>query len=152
MHYIEALRSTNTGRLAAQMLKGSSVHLRGDRSEPSEPPPGKRLLLFPLDGARVLSASDAGDHVTLVVPDGTWGQARRIARRDAMAVGAEVVTLPENVERSYGLRRSERPGGLCTLEAIAVALGVLEEPSVTQTMMNVFEIWHTRALAVRHGR
>jgi DTW domain-containing protein len=152
MHYIEALRSTNTGRLAAQMLTGSSVHLRGDRSEPSELPAGKRLLLFPLEGARVLSPKDAGIGVTLVVPDGTWGQARRIARRDSMAVGAEVVTLPETIEGLYGLRRSQRPGGLCTLEAIAVALGVLEGHAITQTMMDVFEIWHTRALAVRHGR
>lgn len=150
MHHVEALRSTNTGRLAARMLAGASVRLRGVPEAPAEDaPPGRRVVLFPSEGARSLRASDAADDLVLVVPDGTWAQARRIHRRDPAAQGAEAVTLPTRGESAYGLRRGARDGGLCTLEAVAAALGVLEGAAVEEAMREAFARWQERALRVR---
>ena len=152
MHRIEALRSTNTGRLAARMLSGASARVRGDRDVPTEPAPeGRRLVLFPLEGARPLARDDAGDDLVLVVPDGTWSQARRIHRRDPASRGAETVTLPAAGPSAYDLRRGAREGGVCTLEAVAAALGVLEGEAVEAALRGAFVAWRERAVRARQG-
>lgn len=152
MHHIEAVRSTNTGRLVAAMLQGATVRLRGARDATVEDAPaGRRLVLFPSEGARPLRPDDAGDDLVLVVPDGTWAQARRIHRRDPAALGAEAVTLPTLATSTYDLRRSEREGALCTLEAVAAAMGVLEGPDVENSLREGFEAWRARAMRVRDG-
>lgn len=152
MHRIEAVRSTNTGRLAAAMLSGATVRVRGDRDAPAESAPaGRRLVLFPAEGARPLSAADAGDDLVLVVPDGTWAQARRVHRRDPTARGAEAVALPDPAASAYGLRRNAREGGVCTLEAVAAAMGVLEGASVEHALREAFTRWHERAQRARRG-
>ncbi len=152
MHKIEAIRSTNTGRLAARMLSGATVRVRGDRDAPTEgAPEGRRLVLFPLEGARALRADDAGDDLVLVVPDGTWSQARRIHRRDPASRGAETVVLPAPAASAYDLRRGAREGGVCTLEAIAGAMGVLEGEAVERALREAFAAWRERALKVRRS-
>lgn len=152
MHHFEAVRSTNTGRLAARMLSGATVRLRGAKDTVAEAPPeGRRLVLYPADDARPLGPDDAADNLVLVVPDGTWTQARRIHRRDPACRDAVSVTLPEAGESGYGLRRNPRPGGLCTLEAIAAALDVLEGPAVASALHAGFQLWLARARAVRNG-
>src|SRR5687767_6335461 len=72
MHRREAITSTNTGRLAVTMLSGASVRVRG-KLEPIAPlPEGRRLVLFPMEGARELGPGDAlAGPVVLLVPDGT---------------------------------------------------------------------------------
>jgi DTW domain-containing protein YfiP len=155
MHCFEAQRSTNTGRLAVRMLEGAHVRLRGELDAPVETPlPGRRMVLFPLEHARPLVPEDARDGpVTLVVPDGSWSQARRIARRDPFAVGAQAVSIPAGVATSaYGLRRSDRAGALCTMEAIAIAMGILEGERVGSALRAGFEAWRAGAEAVRAGR
>ncbi len=152
MHYVEALRSTNTGRLVARMLPTATVRVRGAREAPDQPvPEGRRLVLFPSEEARPLRPDDAGDDLVLVVPDGTWAQARRIHRRDPAARGAEAVTLVDPGRSAYGLRRNPRPGGLCTLEAVAAALGALEGPAVEAALLTGFERWLHQARGVRDG-
>src|SRR5262249_29707402 len=125
MHRREAITSTNTGRLAARLLEGASVRVRGLRdAPPPEPlPEGRRLALYPMEGARVLGPELAeGEPVVLLVPDGSWPQARRMVRRDADLRDVPPVTLPAPPPTRYGLRRRPREGTLCTLEAIARAL------------------------------
>lgn len=152
MHRIEALRSTNTGRLVARMIPGATVRVRGAREDlPAELPSGRRLVLFPREDARPLTPADAGDDLTLVVPDGTWAQARRIARRDPLSQGAEAVSLAEGTS-AYGLRRNPRPGALCTLEAVAEALRVLEGDAVADAMLAAFAGWRDASLDLREGR
>lgn len=153
MHHIEAVRSSNTGRLVARMLGRTVTRLRGLRDAAVEPTPeGRRLVLFPAEGARVLRREDASDDLVLVVPDGTWSQARRIHRRDPWTEGAEAVTLPESRESEYELRHGAHDGGLCTIEAVAAAMGVLEGAAVEAAMREGFTLWRERALALRTSR
>ena len=152
-HYIELHKTTNTSRLAALALSNASVRGRGHPEERTAPPvpDGKRLVLYPGVGARELTASDAADDLILVVPDGTWTQAGRVARRDPAAVGAEQVRLPGTHASRYTLRRGAREGGVCTLEALALALGILEGARVEAHLLAVFDEFQRRALARRDG-
>jgi DTW domain-containing protein len=173
MHRREAITSTNTGRLAARLLAGSTVRVRGAegasprlpdlRSAPPRPstqlhrarllPESRRLALFHIKGARELSPADAhAGPVVLLVPDGTWSQARRMLRRDADLASAEPVTLPQGPPTRYGLRRGRREGGLSTLEAIARAMGVLEGAAMEASMLEVFDRFVERARSAREGR
>lgn len=155
MHRREAVTSSNTGRIAARVLEGSSVRVRGgDPAIDPEPlPEGRRLVLFPAAEARLLTADDAaGDGVVLLVPDGTWSQARRLLRRDAMFQGAEVVTLPPAGPSRYGLRRHAREGSVCTLEAIGRALGVLEGEAIEARLAEVLDRFVARSQRARKGR
>lgn len=148
-HRVETLRSSNTARLVATMLPRATVIRRGDDERP-EVPAGRRLVLFPFEHARPLCADDAGDDLTLVVPDGTWSQARRIARRDELAREIPAVTIPLR-ESAYGLRRNPRPGALCTLEAVAEALRVLEGDTVADALLAAFTRWRDATLELREG-
>ena len=150
MHRIESVRSTNTGRLVVKVVADSVLRVRGARDDvPTEAPPGRRLVLFPSESARPLCGADADGATTLVVPDGSWAQARRIARRDPWAREAECVSLHPTAASRYGLRRNPREGGLCTIEAVAAALAVLEGPSAAQPLLDAFELWRARAATVR---
>jgi DTW domain-containing protein YfiP len=135
VHRVEVHKRTNTARLAVTALAQARLRVCG--TEPTEPQASstRRLLLFPAEGARTLEPGEGltGEPLELVVPDGTWTQARRIARRDASAQGAQPVCLPEGASTRYDLRRSTRPGGLCTFEAIARALAILEDRELNRS-------------------
>lgn len=145
-HRVEALRSTNTARLVARMVDSATMVLRGEGAE--ELPVGRRLVLFPFEHARPLQREDGAEPLTLVVPDGTWSQARRIARRDALAREVEAVTVPAR-ESAYALRRNPRQGALCTVEAVAEALRVLEGDAIADTILGGFVRWRDASLSLR---
>jgi DTW domain-containing protein YfiP len=151
----ESITSTNTGRLGAALLEGASVRVRGLRGAPAPAPlpEGKRLLLFPCEQARPLVAADAeGAPPVLLVPDGTWSQARKLVRREPLLAEAEAVTLPPASSARYGLRRNAPEGTVCTLEAIARALGVLEGPSLEAHLLAALDRFVERSRAAREGR
>ncbi len=152
-HYIELQKTTNTSRLAVLALERATLHGRGDPNDraPGPVPEGHRLVLFPSEGARTLTPEDARDDLVLVVPDGTWTQAGRIARRDPAALGAEHVRLPPRGPSRYPLRHTEREGAVSSLEAIACALGVLEGPHVERHLLSVFDAFVARAVQKRLG-
>ena len=154
MHRVEALRSTNTGRIVARVLDDATVRVRGARDDaPVEAAPRRCLVLFPFEGARPLRRDDADPDrsrdATLVVPDGTWAQARRIARRDAWCASAEPVCVVPRAPSRYGLRRNARDGGLCTVEAVAEALAALGDDVASEALQQAFDAWRARAGAVR---
>jgi DTW domain-containing protein YfiP len=147
-HHAEPRKSTNTGRLVALALQGAEIRLRGERDAPLRPPlpEGRRLLLFPHAEARELSPEDGrGEPVVLLVPDGTWNQARRILRRDPDARDAEPVRLPPGAPSRYGLRRAPREGTVSTLEAVARALGLLEGEEIERWLTEILDAFVERS-------
>lgn len=153
MHRVEAFRGSNTGRLAVRMLAGAELRQRGGKIhvDPAPPPPpGRRLLLFPSPGARVLTAPEGP--VVLVVPDGSWRQARKVGVREPLAQDAEPVSLPPGAPSRYTLRAIRREGAVCTFEAIARALAILESPAIEAAMMPWLEEFLRRFEHARQGR
>jgi DTW domain-containing protein YfiP len=147
MHPREAPKTSNSGRLAVRMLRQAELRIC-DR-ERSDVPRARRLVLFPCAEARPLRPDDAQPGTLLVVPDGSWRQAKRIARRDRWARGGELVQLCGGAESRYGLRRGSREDALSTFEAIARALALLEGPELEERLMPLFELFVTRMLSLR---
>jgi len=151
-HALDAARPSNTGRLVAAMLEGSETLIVGRPGgvPPWEPPEGRpRLVLHP-DG-RPLGDEDRRRRPCLLVPDGTWPQTRRMTQRVGWLREAEPVRVETQVPRGAVLRQPRRPGLLCTLEAVARALAVLESSDVAEAMLAVLDELVKRALARRHG-
>jgi len=153
MHRVEQPKTSNTGRLLLGVLENAAFSVRGVRDGPASCPTGRRMVLFPSADSRALSAEDAHHEppTTLVVPDGTWAQAHRIARRDPWALGAEHVHLPNPPPSRYTLRRSPRAGMLCTYEATAYALSLLEGRDVCELMLPVLDEFVRRVATMRSG-
>lgn len=154
VHREEADKPTNTGLLAARCLTNAEVIVIGERDRP---PPSLALdnadsaLLFPSEDATELTR--ALRPLTLVVPDGTWRQARKMRTRVPGLARLPCVTLPafEAASSTYRLRTERRAGGLATLEAVARALTILEEPhsDVEEQMLAVFRVMVDRTLWLR---
>ena len=134
MHTCEEVLTTNTARLAAKALTNSEVRIHGRRYERMSSDglvqPGQTsLLLYPSSRAVELTADFASrlsGPVNLIVPDASWRQTKKFVRRAPGLVGIPHVKLPPGPLSEYYLRAQPRDQDLCTLEAIARAIGVLE--------------------------
>jgi DTW domain-containing protein YfiP len=147
LHQLEDRKPTNTGRLAARCLTNSAVSTRAGRPpaelwEGTEP-----VLLFPHAEARPLESwRDSSRPITLVVPDGTWRQANKARRRVEGLDALPCAALPPVVRSSYRLRHDRRPDRVSTIEAVALALRILEGPSAAEPLELIFRIMVDRTL------
>ncbi len=157
LHRDEERKPTNTGRLAALSLPGSEVLVHGREGERvvcpwnDDPDEFTNLLLYPCDEAVPLSSEHlASGPVRLVVPDSTWRQASKMARRIPWMADLPRVGLPAGgAETMYRLRSEPKEGGLATMEAIARAFGVLEGEKVQVKLEEVFRKMSDRTLFSR---
>lgn len=158
MHSTELRLTTNTAMLAQACLPNSSVRVRGlaagaaNLDDLSVQSPGARLLLFPSDDAQVLTpelVASLPRPLTLVVTDGTWRQAAKTCWREPHLKKMLRVKLPPGPPSEYRLRKGPGAGMVCTFEAIARALGVIEGPSVQLALETVFRIKVRRSLWAR---
>jgi tRNA-uridine aminocarboxypropyltransferase len=172
----ESRSMSNTARLLALWLPSTRLIVRGLPSSATPQPttlaaaiaPEHAALLFPLDPEpAALASSDArpirvpstsgleraiahGTIRQLVVADGTWSQARRIARRELEPLGLRRLSLDRAWPSSYELRR--RPGGLCTFEAVAIALGLLESAELAAGLLERFSRWNEYQRQIKQGK
>ena len=155
LHQLEARKTTNTGALAARCLENSAVVYRGrapdagaadslDTQLSGETDP---VLLYPHPSATPLGDwRSTSKPITLIVPDGTWRQAIGTCRRLRALADLPCVSLPAPAIAVDRLRASGLPDRLATLEAVALALGVLEGPAVRDALMRVYRIMTERTL------
>ena len=156
--------STNTARQVNHVLTNSEVQVRGMRDQFFDArgfiqPGYLNCVLFPAEGALDLSdfaypqrADLLGSEktpVNLIVPDGTWSQAKKIVVREKVWAELPRVVLPPGPPTEYGLRETRHPEGVCTFEAVARALGILEGPSIQEQMEAYFRVRTLRALWAR---
>lgn len=154
MHYREARKPTNSGRIAARALVGSEVWIRGEADAlPTALAPDdtrQPLLLFPAEDARpITDFANSAKPVTLIVPDGTWRQASKVRTRVTGMRDVPCATLPPDEPTAYRLRSEPVEGGLATLEAIARAFGILESPAIRTALEAVFRVMVERSLWLR---
>ncbi len=150
----ELRRPSNTGQLAAQLLSPARVQVRGLLEQPFLAkslidPERTLLLLYPGKGHEVLTpeyVSSLSRPITLIVPDGNWRQAGRLARKIHHETGAQIVSIPPGPVTQYQLRKETKIDGLSTLEAIAEAYAALEGPEVRTHLLRVFRLLVERNL------
>lgn len=149
-HRVELEKSTNTGKLVARMLGEHARLVQSHEPWHSEHPPDATVVLFPTEDAVPLE-DIAAEVRCVIIPDGTWAQARRIARRHPLCQKLRKARLSSTLRSAYALRRSHLENGLCTLEAVAETLRILEADSCAEPMLSAFGQWLERALLVRAG-
>ena len=110
------------------------------------------LVLFPASHAVPITRYiGAPQPVALIVPDGSWHQARRLQERGPLSRHA-CVTLPSLGPSEYRLRSEPQSGGLATVEAIARALRILEGDggeAISDAILHVFRVMVERTLWFR---
>jgi len=154
-HVREMSKPTNTGRLALACIAGARLIERGRRDAaltaiPCDPD-SQPLLLYPGPDAIPLGEWKAAQgsnakRVTLVVPDGTWRQTKRVRYRIPGLSQVPCVSLPAGLPSFYRLRHAADSQRLGTLEAIAHALRILDESEIADRLMHVFRVIVDRAL------
>ncbi|MFK7988525.1 MAG: DTW domain-containing protein [Sandaracinaceae bacterium] len=144
-------RPSNTARLAWLMLD-AELALVGDRATPLEPAsllrPGMRhVVLHPAKDAPPLTPLEDGRPVRLLVPDGSWRQSNRIARRLVALPGVERASITP--QAGPALRRRPTHDQSCTAEAIAAALEVLGDVAAAASLRAALVLLVERTRASR---
>ena len=158
VHRREVHKTTGTARLVPLTLAHGELRTVGlpeDRVqyEGLEEEGRSTLLLSPVAGAVELTRELVGDRpTTLVVPDGNWRQARRMATNEAPLARLVAVRLPEGPTRRFELRKHPQAERLSTFEAIARALGILEGAEVQHELERILHLKVERTLDTRGRR
>ncbi|MBN2341484.1 MAG: DTW domain-containing protein [Deltaproteobacteria bacterium] len=156
-HVREYVKISATGPLALECLPNSELLIHGRRENPLDlnrflNPERRALILFPRPGVQPLTRemveSDSRP-ITLVVPDGNWAQASKMARRLPGVEHFSNVTLPDGQQTQWGLRKETHSDGLATFEAIARAIGIIESPLAQQKMEALFDEMVSRTKRLR---
>lgn len=146
MHKREYPKPTATAPLALEALTNSKLYIQGQVENPLDlshlnQENRRVLLLFPSESARVLNKEflqEDSRPVTLVVPDGSWRQAKRMPKRINGLSETEHVVLPSGQPTQWGIRNEPQENGLATFEAIARAMGIIESENVELTLSSLF--------------
>lgn len=151
LHISEEHKTSNTAKIVAASVDRCTIYRYGapdavinyDEIEAKNP-----VVLFPHATARVLTKEywQELDSPTLVVPDGTWGQAARQASKMA-ARGFKFVTIPDGDYLEYHLRHADSKKKLCTAVAIEAALRTIGED--TRALKENIELFLKLKLSLR---
>jgi len=144
-HVGEQFRSSNTGRIAAMALRGSALVDHGGAG-------GSPVELTSARGTWLAWPEGPQAHVAPVPPperlvflDATWHQARRMRRRLPWLRGLPVLALPIADVPAARLRESPGRGRVSTIEAIALALRLVEGEAPAAELERLFAIMIDRA-------
>jgi DTW domain-containing protein YfiP len=156
IHHRELLRSSNTG-LALRALVNSEVRIRGEARATLDlkdllTPAYRTLLLFPSADAVELDRRLVDKErrpIQLIVPDGTWRQARKIHSRQRELEDIPRVKISTPNHATFQLRAQSRPEGMATLQAIAAGLQVIEGAWVGAQLMRLYHARVARTLSAR---
>jgi DTW domain-containing protein YfiP len=157
VHHRELKRTTNTGRLAVHALVNSEMYVRGkDRNRldlsPILSPEFESYVLYPSDDAVDLGSMKPTKPVQLIVSDGNWRQAGKLHHRHPELQHLPRVRISQKNLAKNHLRREHFAEGFSTLEAIAIAFGILEGESVKTDLMALYQAKLDATLAGRGRR
>ena len=176
LHAVEALKMSNTGHLAKLVIPDCSVVTHGARGraavdlselEETHAPDGaawRTILFFPGLEANPLTAAAAAmlraptengeaTRLRIIIPDGTWSQARRMVKRVPALAALPRYILPAS--ETLTAREAMRPRGnpepyrVSTCEAIAAAFGALGETAAEAALFDVYDAAALRIALMR---
>jgi DTW domain-containing protein YfiP len=154
MHTFEEPLTTNTAKLTNKALINSEIIIHGKKDECLSPdqliePARTPLLLYPSGFATELSAdfvATLNRPLTLIVPDANWRQTTKFVRREPAIMGIPHVKLPAGPSSEYHLKVQRNESGVCTLEAIARAVGILESRDAQAQLELVLRVMVERTM------
>ncbi|MES2855767.1 MAG: tRNA-uridine aminocarboxypropyltransferase, partial [Bdellovibrionota bacterium] len=148
VHAKELKRTTNTGSLALEALSNSQLIVRGKTKDPVDltpllSPEYLPLLFFPSEDAIELTeefVKSSALPIHLIVPDGNWRQASKVHHRHSELGNVQRVMIKTPNTASQHLRAETTPEGMATLQAIALALGIIEGTNVGNSLMALYDL------------
>lgn len=160
LHTAERWKTTCTGRIAAMGVQGSELSYWVGRTKPFDPPValGSAAVLFPprpdeppaLDAAEwVTEIEERGLRPTIVVPDGTWAQCRKMVGRHDDLQHLPRLQLPEGSAPRGGLRAECLTHGMSTIDAVAWLLSAIDGPDAGAPMAHLHRTMLERTMASR---
>lgn len=136
----------NTARIAHLALTNSDLRLGVDFAADSAvataiaDPARPAIVLFPGQGAKDLALEPPTGPVTLVLLDGTWRQASQLMKRNPALARLPRYGLSPEFESRYRIRKEPQADFICTIEALALALGILErDPDKMRELLRPFD-------------
>ncbi len=147
VHRKELKRTTNSGSLALHALPNSLMRIRGVMNENLDLTEDltenyTSLLFYPSEDANELNAEfmkSIKKPVQLIVPDGNWRQASKVAVRHEELKDIPRVMIKTKNTALHHLRAESSSYGMSTLEAIARALGVIEGKETEEVLMKLYQ-------------
>jgi DTW domain-containing protein YfiP len=151
-HASEIPRMTNSGRWAALALEGAVLHDHARDGRPADDAALQALvgeapaaLLFPSPHAATRPPEGLQ---TLVVPDATWSQARRMVQRLGPLQRLPRLSLPAPPPAAR-MRQPPHAGGMSTLEAVAAALELLGDAAAGARLRALHAVAVERTLRLK---
>jgi DTW domain-containing protein YfiP len=148
IHAKEMKRTSNTGTLATAALLNSELRIRGVFGQPldlSDLAADQRydaLLLCDSPDSVELTAELVSSYsrpILLIVPDGNWRQANKVAiRHKELGSIPRVIITAQNTALKH-LRAETKSYGMSTLQAIARAMGVIEGADVEKKLEDLYQ-------------
>ncbi len=148
IHRKELKRTTNTGQLALKSLVNSEIRIRGEQNcKPLDlsdllTANYQTYLFFPSDDAVELTSELVQSSplpIQLIVPDGNWRQASKVFSRHPELKALKKVKISNVNKSNLHLRTEHTPEGMATLQAIALALGIIEGPNVQKILLDLYD-------------
>jgi DTW domain-containing protein YfiP len=154
-HFRERHLPTSTAWPFPKLL--SNAHIL-DRGKERELPIHNHLnsdfdsyVLFPDENAQELTpdfAASLKKPIQLIVPDGTWSQARKIKKREPQLKNLPSLKISK-MSGNYFLKHSPVSGGVSTFEAIAHAYAILENKDLGEALLAFFTMMIEHHLIAR---
>lgn len=163
LHHDEIFKPTNSGRLIADLLPSNTYAFEWSRTEPDPEllrllaqPERYPVLVFPAGEGRLVHTERpslaAGQRLTLILLDGTWKQAGKMARASPWLAHLPLMCLADPCQGSYAVRQAIRDGQLATAEAAAELLIVCGEQKAGEALRDYFAVFNEHCLATRGSR
>jgi DTW domain-containing protein YfiP len=147
-HCAEIARSSNTGRLVARALPGTTLVDHGRAGHPLDLTghlDPDAFVLFPGTSPPQPSVPIG----TVVVLDGSWSHVRTMRWRIPPLAGLRTLSLPAPAIAPMRVRRTNEPYQLATIEAVAAALDFAGEPEPAARLREVFAVLAARMRDLR---
>lgn len=157
IHAKELKRTTNTGRLAIKALKNSDMKIRGLENQNLDlseilTSDYQSVLFYPSEGALELNQEWVAAQtkpIQLIVPDGNWRQASKVHIRHKELSSLPRVMIKEQNQDIHFLRNEHKAEGMATLQAIAMALGIIEGAATGKALMELYQLKLSQTLKAR---
>lgn len=168
MHRDEVFKPTNSGRLIADVFPAQCQAFLWDRLQPDPlllqllRHKGRNCaLLFPPRQDAELwrpSTAESADtrRATLVILDGTWKQASKMARADWLRPLPRFDLAPALAAAGspggYSLRQSDQSNRLSTAAAAGLCLRALDQPLQSEILLDYLHVFNEHYQAARMNR
>jgi len=132
--------------LALRALVNSEMRIRGEGREALDledllTSQYRTFLFYPSNNAIELDEALVMQETTpiqLLIPDGTWRQARKIHSRQRELKDLPRVKISTPNNSTFQLRAQSKPERMATLQAIAHGLGIIEGDPVRAQLMKLY--------------